>query len=104
MAGLDDPGQHGWLALAFGMVMTAAAWLWRGIFWGRAVKRDDRAADEQVGGYSKLVQDLETRIQRLSDRLDEEVTQRRQVEQENMDLRLRVSHLESCVRKLGGTV
>ena len=100
----DAAAQAATIAVGF----AAAYKLW---FWGRKDLREDRSGSRQSSGYGALVDELQQEVDRLakmvrdlSTRLDNEISQRREVETENHDLRLRLAHLEAIAKAQGWTI
>lgn len=97
----------GWTAT----ILIALATVWKLFFRGRKDLREDGAGVDYQDAYRSLVKDFQSEIDRLNDvvvalgnRLDEESLKRRETEHENYNLKLRIMHLESEVRRLGGTL
>lgn len=90
-------------------VGIAAAWkLW---LWAKKDYRTDKGGAQQQDSYSDLIEELREELARLSETvkglgmsLDTEIRLRRAVEDENHELRMRLRHLESVVKQLGGAI
>lgn len=92
--------------------------LWRLFYKGKKDVRDDKADGTIDGGYGKLISLLEKTVESqgakiddqdrfihaLGERLDLETERRRECERKNHAFELRIDHLETEVRRLGGGV
>jgi outer membrane murein-binding lipoprotein Lpp len=96
----NDPRTNEWYALVMAGIATVAAALWKGVF---AFRRDVRS--DAVGtAHGSIVDELRKEVNRLSEmvaelssKLDAESERRRAVENENHELKLRISHLERVI-------
>ena len=96
----NDPQIHEWYALMVAGAATVGAAVWKAIFAFRRDVREDKAA----GAHGSIVDELRKEVARLSDmvaelssKLDLESVRRRAVENENHELKLRISHLERII-------